>query len=85
MHDQEDRRDKKPPPGREDLKLDEAFARLRSTEEFRIVMEDLITRRPLLLPMKPDSDYQAEAGRMMYESGQLNGFDLLYTYLRGRK
>lgn len=66
------------------MKFDEALMRIRSTEEFQIIMDEAVKQRPFLMPMKPGSDYEAEAGRLMYESGEINGFDRLYVFLRGK-
>lgn len=62
----------------------EAIARLRSYPEFRVVMEEIYKQRPTIMPMDPGKDLQKEAARLLYVSGEQNGFDNLMVILRGK-
>lgn len=61
----------------------ECLARLREIQEFRIVLEAVEKERPLVHPMSPNRSLDEQATKMLFESGQQSGFDLLMNYLRG--
>lgn len=62
----------------------EIMARLRATVEFQEAMKQAAEMRPFIFPMDPGQPFEQSAAKAMYQSGQQNGFDLLYQWLRGK-
>lgn len=63
------------------MKLEEAMMRLRSYPEFAIVIEAAKEKRPFLLQLDPSKPWEQQTAEAFYRSGQIRGFDVLFTYL----
>ena len=65
------------------MEYKEAIKRLRSSPEFQIVMKEAESRRPFLSPFDPSKETDQQL-KWIYDSGQQNGFDILFQYLGGK-
>ena len=65
--------------------LAEALARLRATQEFQAVMKAAEEERPFLMPIHYDKPLEKQYAEQLYRSGQINGFEKLFNFLRGTK
>lgn len=65
------------------MEFQEAIKRLRSSVEFQVVMKEAEKHRPFLLPFDPGKDTNQQL-RWVYDSGQQNGFDILFQFLEGK-
>ena len=63
------------------MTLSEALARMHASQEFQAVMKEAQNHRPLLFPMDPSKPIEDQAAKLMYLSGQQNGWDLLMGFL----
>jgi hypothetical protein len=63
------------------MKIEEAIMRLRSYPEFAIVIKAAEEKRPFLLQMDPSKPWEQQTAEAFYRSGQIRGFDVLFTYL----
>lgn len=66
------------------MNLAEALARLRATVEFQEVMKAAEEKRPFLSPANLSKPVDEQFNRYLYSSGQINGFEVLFNFLRGR-
>ncbi len=67
------------------MTLVEALARLRATHEFQVLLEAANEKRPFLLPFDPKETLEKNTTNLVYRSGQVNGFELLFNFLKGSK
>lgn len=69
------------------MTLSEALARMHASLEFQTVIKAAQETRPIIFPMDPNKgSIEEQAAKLMYLSGQQNGWDLLMMFLmKGKK
>ena len=68
--------------------MQDLLLKLRSTNEFRLIMAEMKKKRPTVAsyePGKTKDEEEAVTNRLKFQSGMQKGFDLLFIALSGEK